>query len=213
MNPAQSFLIALAQSFLYDIATGTVSGDEMRGRAGLLARELEPYRRPLDDDTDTTDAGDSHRTLLDALLEAAEHEATGRTIQAANARAAVENLRQVPPWGPPPELELWAWIGEHSGELGLKQALVPAGMIALVSTDRLKLSTADLRRQLQDLVNVDGNPVRLVRLVTTGEVSLRIERTTWKCPHCASPPSHNPTDVQFHFCGHCHHYCDEVLDE
>jgi hypothetical protein len=40
-----------------------------------------------------------HRTLLDALLEDAdEHEAAGRIMQAANARAAVENLRDVPPW-------------------------------------------------------------------------------------------------------------------
>lgn len=39
------------------------------------------------------------RTLLDALLEdAEEHEAAGRYLQAANARAAVENLRGVPPW-------------------------------------------------------------------------------------------------------------------
>lgn len=40
-----------------------------------------------------------HWTLLDALLaDADEHEAAGRLIQAANARAAVENLRDVPPW-------------------------------------------------------------------------------------------------------------------
>lgn len=39
------------------------------------------------------------RTLLDALLEdAEEHEAAGRLMQAANARAAVENLRMMPPW-------------------------------------------------------------------------------------------------------------------
>lgn len=39
MNP-----IALAQSFLMDIAAGMVTGDEMRDRARLLARELEAFR-------------------------------------------------------------------------------------------------------------------------------------------------------------------------
>lgn len=39
-------------------------------------------------------------TLIDALLEdAAEHEVAGRTIQAANARAAAENLAVMAPWG------------------------------------------------------------------------------------------------------------------
>jgi hypothetical protein len=40
------------------------------------------------------------------------------------------------------ELELYAWVGrdEHgSGEFGLKQGLVPAGMIAMVAIDQQKL--------------------------------------------------------------------------
>lgn len=42
-----------------------------------------------------------YRSLLDALLEdAEEHRAAGRLIQAANAFAAVENLRTIPPWRP-----------------------------------------------------------------------------------------------------------------
>lgn len=42
-----------------------------------------------------------YRSLLDALLEdAEEHRAAGRVMQAANAFAAVENLRTMPPWQP-----------------------------------------------------------------------------------------------------------------
>lgn len=42
-----------------------------------------------------------YRTLVDALLEdAEEHRAAGRVMQAANALAAVENLRTMPPWQP-----------------------------------------------------------------------------------------------------------------
>lgn len=44
-------------------------------------------------------AGNTHHTLLDALEEdAEEHLAAGRVIQAANARAAIANLRTIPPW-------------------------------------------------------------------------------------------------------------------
>lgn len=101
MNP-----VKLAQSFLLDIAAGLVVNDEMRSRARLLAHELEPFRNAVpapDWHHFTSDAAfgsdEGHRTLLDALLEdAEEHEAAGRVIQAANARAAVENLRPLPPW-------------------------------------------------------------------------------------------------------------------
>lgn len=38
-------------------------------------------------------------TLIDALLaDAEEHQAAGRVLQAANARAAAENLKLLPPW-------------------------------------------------------------------------------------------------------------------
>ncbi len=217
MNP-----VALAQSFLMDIAAGMVTDDEMRARARLLAYELEPLRGAetsrdqehftgpwTDEGGDVASgAGTGHRTLLDALQEdAEEHEAEGRVLQAANARAAVENLRVL--WEV--ELEVWAWIGEdeYGGKLGLKQGLVPAGMIALVSIDRHKLMRRDLVDQLQAQVNTHGKPVRLVRFVPAGE-EVRIDRTTWECPHCDFPPSHNPTDVKYRFCGNCHHYCEEV---
>jgi hypothetical protein len=104
MNP-----IKLAQSFLMDIAAGVVVGDEMRARARLLAVELEPIAWPEGPTmtfaqaeqraVDALAGSSHHRSLLDALLEDAdEHLAAGRVIQAANARAAVENLRLIPPW-------------------------------------------------------------------------------------------------------------------
>jgi hypothetical protein len=106
MNP-----VRLAQSFLMDIAAGVhVLGEEgTRRRARQLALELEPTAWPdgpalffAEGEQRAVDALSgigTHRTLLDGLLaDAEEHEAAGRVIQAANARAAVENLRHLPPW-------------------------------------------------------------------------------------------------------------------
>lgn len=42
MNP-----VSLAQSFLADVAAGVVPEEEMRERARLLVRDLEPYRSPI----------------------------------------------------------------------------------------------------------------------------------------------------------------------
>ncbi len=147
------------------------------------------------------------RTLLDALLEdAEEHEAAGRVIQAANARAAAENLRAL--WEP--TFEVWAWVGEdeHGTTVGLKQGLVPAGLIPLVSVDLHKLDRGYLREQLQAQVNAFGKPIRLVRLVMVEEAD-RIERTTWTCPHCGRE-SWNPNDLAHQWCGACNHFCDDV---
>jgi len=63
--------------------------------------------------------------------------------------------------------ELFAWIGEDelgSGEVGLKQASCPAGMIPMAM---VKLSKADqgyIREQLQAQVNRYGKPISLIRL-------------------------------------------------
>jgi hypothetical protein len=158
MNP-----VKLAQSFLMDIAAGTVTGDEMRSRARLLAMELEPVAWP-DGPTMTFAEGGQislpgaaeSRTLLDALLEdAAEHEAAGRLIQAANARAAVENLRQLPPWN-----------------------------------KDITVATTNLLARLAEFADTDLD--------------------AWDCPHCDSPPSFNPNDVAWHYCGACHHFCDDL---
>ena len=65
-------------------------------------------------------------------------------------------------------IELFAWIGEDeygSGVVGLKQALVPAGLIPLVvvAEDRRKIDHAALRRQLQHQADRFGKPIRLAR--------------------------------------------------
>lgn len=206
--------VKLAQSFLMDIAAGTVTGDEMRSRARLLAIELEDAAWPNGPTmafAEVASTGDGHRTLLDALLEdAEEHEKADRMIQAANARAAVETLRLLAPWVEE-SFEVWAWIGEdeHGSTMGLKQGLSPAGMIPMVAVQRAKVDQTYIREQLQAQVNHYGKPIRLVRLVLIEEAD-QLVPTTWDCPHCNFPPSHNPTDVQYHFCGNCHHYCDEV---
>ena len=35
------------------------------------------------------------------------------------------------------------------------------------------------------------------------------EQPAWTCPHCKRT-SWNPNDVKYHYCGACHHFCDEV---
>lgn len=32
---------------------------------------------------------------------------------------------------------------------------------------------------------------------------------SWTCPHCGAK-SYNPEDVEKHYCGRCHHFCDDV---
>ncbi len=187
MNP-----ISLAQSFLLDIAAGMVSGDEMRSRARLLAYELEPHRGaetsrnpehftgPWDDTA--SGAGEHHYTLLDALLEdAAEHEAAGRVVQAANARAAVENLRILPPWNKDADA---AWVNAAMGALA--EFAVPG--LPGVFTSKPQ----------------EDSRLMLAKMVEWGHA--------WDCPHCDWPPSVNPKDIEHHYCGHCHHFCDTVTD-
>jgi hypothetical protein len=75
-------------------------------------------------------------------------------------------------------MTLWAWIGEDelgSGEVGLKQARVPAGMIALVSLHREKLDRPEVRAQLQAQADQWGKTIRLARFELTedGVVELR----------------------------------------
>lgn len=62
-------------------------------------------------------------------------------------------------------MKLYAWIGEDeygSGEIGLKQARVPAGYIPLVSLQRDKVDRIDIRKQLQIQANMYGKTIRLV---------------------------------------------------
>ena len=50
------------------------------------------------------------------------------------------------------EIELWAWLGEDelgSGIIGIKQALVPAGMIPLVAIDREEMERLTVAMEIQ----------------------------------------------------------------
>lgn len=77
------------------------------------------------------------------------------------------------------EIELYAWVGEDelgSGKVGLKQGLVPAGMIPLVSTDQTKLDRAHLVEQMQAQANRYGKTIQLVRFVFDAVVQEVIPR-------------------------------------
>lgn len=84
-------------------------------------------------------------------------------------RARIELLASLP--------ELYAYVGEDelgSGEVGLKQADVPAGRIPLVSIHAHKLDHAPVRAQLRAQVNRWGKTIRLVKYVPV-EVLLELE--------------------------------------
>jgi hypothetical protein len=62
--------------------------------------------------------------------------------------------------------DLFAWIGEDelgSGEIGLKQAIVPAGHIPIVATKRGKVDRETIIAQLQAQADRYGKTIRLVR--------------------------------------------------
>lgn len=64
------------------------------------------------------------------------------------------------------KLELFAWVGEDefgSGEVGLKQALVPAGMVPLVATTLEKINRPYLQEAMMLQSAKYGKPIRLVR--------------------------------------------------
>lgn len=68
------------------------------------------------------------------------------------------------------EFVMYAYIGDdkESG-LGIKAAITPVGLIPLAAVDPLKLDRAEIRQQLQEIVELLGEPIRFVRLayVTT----------------------------------------------
>jgi len=71
------------------------------------------------------------------------------------------------------EVELFAYLGEDefgSGEIGLKQGRVPAGIIALVSTHQGKLIHRDVVEQLQRQADIYGKTIHLCRFVLKEEV-------------------------------------------
>jgi hypothetical protein len=70
------------------------------------------------------------------------------------------------------KVELYAWVGEDefgSGEIGLKQGLVPAGCIPLVAVRRDKVER--LKPQMENQAREYGKRIRLVRFVFAEVIS------------------------------------------
>jgi len=66
------------------------------------------------------------------------------------------------------DISLYAWMGEDelgSGEIGLKQAQCPAGMIPMVSIERRKIDQDYIREQMQRMANVYGTNPKLCEFV------------------------------------------------
>lgn len=75
------------------------------------------------------------------------------------------------------EINLFAWIGEDeggSGEVGIKQAFVPAGYIPLVTKDEEKLNRDQVIDQLQNQANKYRKTIRYCRFVFAQEI-IRLE--------------------------------------
>ena len=71
------------------------------------------------------------------------------------------------------EICLFAWLGEDelgSGEIGLKQALVPAGMIPLVAIDDFKIGREYIQEALQAQADKYGKSIRLCKFVFQEEI-------------------------------------------
>jgi hypothetical protein len=67
-------------------------------------------------------------------------------------------------------VELYAWVGEDelgSGEIGLKQGLVPAGFIALVSAGP-KVAREDIQSQMALQAERFGKKIYLCRFTFAG---------------------------------------------
>ena len=65
------------------------------------------------------------------------------------------------------ELEAYAWVGEDergSGELGIKNAVVPAGNIPIVAIERDKIDQPYIVRQLQAQSDKYGKTIYFVKL-------------------------------------------------
>jgi len=63
---------------------------------------------------------------------------------------------------------LFAWLGADelgSGEIGLKQALMPAGRVPLVAVKRYKMESAAIVDAMQMQAEVYGKKIRLCRFV------------------------------------------------
>lgn len=64
------------------------------------------------------------------------------------------------------DIHLFAWLGEdefESGEIGLKQALVPAGMIPMVSTKLAKMDQNYIKEQMDKQSKAYGKKIKLCK--------------------------------------------------
>jgi hypothetical protein len=71
------------------------------------------------------------------------------------------------------EIALYAWLGEDefgSGVVGLKQALVPAGMIPLVAVDNSKIDLEYIRQAMQSQANAYGKTIRFCKFTFVEEI-------------------------------------------
>jgi len=71
------------------------------------------------------------------------------------------------------EIALYAWLGEDefgSGVVGLKQALVPAGMIPLVAVDNNKIDREYIRQAMQAQANAYGKTIRFCKFTFVEEI-------------------------------------------
>ena len=71
-------------------------------------------------------------------------------------------------------LVIYAWVGEDelgSGRVGLKQGMVPAGMIPLVAMDYHLDRLAKLLPHMEAQAKASGKKLRLMKFVATGEIA------------------------------------------
>lgn len=71
------------------------------------------------------------------------------------------------------EVALYAWVGEDelgSGIVGLKQALVPAGMVPLVAVDDSKINRQYIQQAMQAQANMYGKTIRFCKFTFVEEI-------------------------------------------
>lgn len=72
-----------------------------------------------------------------------------------------------------PEMELYAWVGMDelgSGEIGIKSAIVPAGCIPIVATQREKIDTPRIRAQMDAMGKEYGTRISLCQFKYSEEL-------------------------------------------
>lgn len=86
------------------------------------------------------------------------------------------------------KVELYAWVGEDelgSGVIGLKQGLVPAGIVALVATSREKVDVDYIRAGGQTIVDQFGKTWFLCKFTFVGALGAIVPSEI--------PPAHEKT--------------------